>query len=505
MTLETLFAPDVDEQVVLSVCAARRQKDGDWVLAYGSLLLVPESCAQVSWPTWRVAEGRNLGTRTDPPLPPSICVSGETWLLGRTILSLAEAERWFERFLAGPGSECMSTSVLPQVGCLPPMQAHLEGPQALLQVFPGIDSPASSLIAGLGRPAQALVWRSTDSTPFAVPQIVEVESHQAFLPTQDIAGIHVTDESVDASIATTRGLMVGRAERTAWLGQSKGSGDFENYIANLGWDPQRIDLADLEITHVERLGRDTVLSTRLRLEDLDLNDARDAGSCSVRLPTIGRTVTHELLLHTVEGELLDRNGPYPIVEQIVTTMTINGQTLEPRVHGVTDPPPGLEDRLQRRDQLQAELEALLESSAQARMLADRQTAIQQLKAMLTTARGELLVQDRWFGQDLADWRLLDDVAIPVRVLTGKLAKDEQGDVEPAQIGKHVEARYRPKAPIHERLYLWEGGGLTVGGSPTTFGHAPVRIARMRNADVEQWRAEFESLWASPHFQEVPRI
>ena len=58
--------------------------------------------------------------------------------------------------------------------------------------------------------------------------------------------------------------------------------------------------------------------------------------------------------------------------------------------------------------------------------------------------------------------------------------------------------------MHERFYVWEGGGLSVGGSPTTFGQAPVRIQRLRPADAERCRDEFEQLWGSPLFKPVPR-
>ncbi len=256
---------------------------------------------------------------------------------------------------------------------------------------------------------------------------------------------------------------------------------------------------------MERLAGETVLSTRMRLEDLDLSAVRRLGSCSVSLPTVGRRVTHEVLLHTLEGDFLDRNGPYPIVERVIGTMTADGHTLEPHVFGITDPPPGLEARLARQEQIERELREVVESSAQARMIADRQSAIDRLKEWLEAARGEVLIQDRYFGQHHDDWRLLANVPVSVRVLTGKIAEDEDGEPLAVAIPAHVEARYRPKAPIHERFYVWDGGGLSAGGSPTTFGQAPVRIQRLRPGDADHCRNEFEALWSSPHFKPVPRV
>ena len=505
MTLRELFAYEADELAVLSVCAVRAPDDNGWVLVHGSLLLVPEACAQMSWPEWRASQGDRHATRLDPPLPASTTVAGETWLVGRASLAVGSAERWFEALLEHHAAAAGSGLVtLPAVDPLPPLSARLEHPEALLQVFPDIDSPASSLISGLDRPAQALLWRAPNVPAFVAPDSVKIDRQWLYSPSGKVAGIHVTSDDVHDAIATARGLLVGRAERRAWISEAHGSGDFEYYLADLGWDPGRIDLADLEVTHVERLGKETVLSTRIRLEDVDLAAVRHVGRCSVRLPTIGRKVTHEVLLHTVEGELLDRSGPYPLLERIVSTMTVDGHVLTPTVYGITDPPPELQARLERRDRLRAELDELLQNSAQARVIADRETARERLKEMLAGARGELLVQDRYFGQDLDDWRLLDDVKVPVRVLTGKIAMDDDGEVKLAPIGATVQARFRPKAPIHERLYLWDGGGLSVGGSPTTFGQAPVRILRLRESDVQQSRAEFEALWASPLFSEVPR-
>ncbi|HEY8815145.1 MAG TPA: hypothetical protein VIP57_08585 [Candidatus Dormibacteraeota bacterium] len=124
--------------------------------------------------------------------------------------------------------------------------------------------------------------------------------------------------------------------------------------------------------------------------------------------------------------------------------------------------------------------------------------------LLERARGELLVMDRYFGQDIADWRLLDGVTVPVRVLTGKLARTATGDVVKATLGAQVEARFRPKAPIHDRIYIWGGGGLSISGSPTSFGQAPLRLARLSAGEVNLWRAEFDTLWQSPFFSPVPR-
>ena len=256
---------------------------------------------------------------------------------------------------------------------------------------------------------------------------------------------------------------------------------------------------------MERLDLDVVLAVRIRLEDLEIDDTTMAGGAiAIELPTLGRSVTHELRLHTADGELLDLSGPYPLVERMEMRMEINGAKQAPIVMGITDPPPELAARIKRREEIESELEATIESRAQTRILADRKATIEHLTEHLKRARGELLVMDRYFGQDKNDWRLLDGVQVGVRVLTGKLAKDADGEICKARLGIGVEARYRPKAPIHDRIYVWEGGGVSIGGSPTSFGQAPLRLSRLASAEAELWRAEFEALWQSPHFAPVPR-
>lgn len=502
ITLLDLLAYEDDELAVLSVCASRRSATSRWLLAYGSLLLVPPECAATNWPHWRASQGA-LESQTAPDrLPSAHSEGGEHWLIGRAVMSAANAERWAAPLLAA-GRDPLPVE-LSAASPLPALAATLKAPAALVRALPQIDSPIASLLTGLHRPALGLLWTGGE-VRFNPPDRVQVGETAVFLPTKDLAGIHVTGEGVDPTIATARGIFVGRAERRAWLRDARGDGEFENYLIEIGWDPQRLDLADLEITHVERLNKEVVLSARVRLEDLDLSEVRTRGECLVRLPTLGRSVTHELLLHTAEGELLDQSGPHPIVERMEMRIAVNGHELEPIVSGITDPPPELGARLDRRDDIERELSSLLALGAQARIVSDAKAARERLVQELSQARGELLVLDRYFGQSLDDWRLLDGVAVPTRVLTGKLVMSQDGTSPcPAEIGAHVTARYRPRAPIHERIYVWEGGGVSVGGSPTTFGQAPVRFQRLTRAESDEWRQEFEGHWASGLFRDVPR-
>lgn len=168
------------------------------------------------------------------------------------------------------------------------------------------------------------------------------------------------------------------------------------------------------------------------------------------------------------------------------------------VGAATVGPTLLSDHIERLEELDDELKGMLQQGAENRILEDRSAANSTLKAELERARRELLVHDRYFGQDVHEWKLLKDVTVPVRVLTGKIS-DEVADI-PA----HVQARFRPKAPMHERVYLWDGGGLSLGGSPTTFGQAPVSLSRLDAVSADAWRHRFEAMWASGVFSPVPR-
>jgi hypothetical protein len=502
LTLEQLFGAASDEQAVLSVCATRSSPGDPWVLAHGTFLVVPEACAAISWPEWNHQQGAQHSPRVDPPLQPSLSAHDASWLLARQVCRVSKAEEWLKELWGQRPSKGIAR--LPELGCVPELQARLEMPKALARVVPGIDSPCSSLISGLGRPVQALMWANPEASRVDLPGQVEIEGHWSFMPSRDLAGIHLTEEGIDPAIATAPGLLVGRAERRAWLRDSRGEGEFRRYIVELGWDPSRIDISDLEITHIERINLDTVLANRIRLEDLDLAEVAGAGAVAIELPTLGRRVTHELVLSTLDGELLDHSGPYPLIERVEVGLEIDGEQQPPIVSGITDPPPELQARIERREEISAELREVIENGAQARILAYRSIAIERLTDLIERARGELLVMDRYFGQDTADWHLLDGVNVPVRVLTGKLAKDVDGEVVKATLGAQVNARFRPKAPIHDRIYIWEGGGLSIGGSPTSFGQAPLRLARLSAGEADIWRAEFETLWQSPNFSTVPR-
>jgi hypothetical protein len=465
--LEDILGAQRDESFVLSVCAARNRSG--WRLVHGTLLAVPEACAEMSWSDWHRTASHGLEAGTG---------------------SISPAD-WEPAKLD-----------LPAIGNVPQLSAELSAPAAVLRVLPHVDSAISVLIAGLGRPAEAMMWAESSDTRLDVPEIVDVGGQWCAGATRNLTGIHITPPHIAPPLATAPGLLVGRAERRAWLRDSKGERTFELFNVELSWDPDLIGLHDLELTHEQFVGDDVASSVVIRLEDLDTASVDEKGQCQISLVSLGSGIRHGVTLRTVDGDLLDRSGPYPLAERVEVGLETDGEPQAPVVVGEKRSPVSFDERSERARNIESEVKQVLRSGAQARIIADKATAVARLTAHLEGARDELCILDRFFGQHLEEWRLLDSVPVPIRVLTGKLEKDPSGGVAVPTFGPNVTVRYRRKAPIHERIYFWSGSGIVLGGSPSTFGESPLRITRLREAEMSEWRQIFEAEWRSPLYTEL---
>jgi hypothetical protein len=498
------LSPEQDEVAVFSALLDRAP-DGDAVLRHGALLIAPARCGEIAWGNWqREQGGADLGFCPEDA-PACFLYEAEDWLAGRTVVSVDDAASWLRDVTAAAQEPLAPGEVdrlTPGLGEMPAFRAAPKLPSAVNRIFGQTDVPAANFVASAVRPARGFIWRSgrSDERPdLLLPSQWELEGKSVIVPTLCVLGLNVPTDGVPQAASPPFGLLVARLERRAWLGETRGDGKFDRLHVGLRWEPERVDLADLALELEQQIDGEVVSRARFPLEDLaDIDQARSLGACSVPLPTIGRGVAFEVSLTTRDHELLDRMGPYPLVEQVSFTISADGSPGQTFSVGDAQDVPLLPDRLGRMQQVDQELADLLQQGAESRILDDRLAAESRLKVELDTARGELLVHDRFFGQDVREWELLRDVKVPVRVLTGKIAD------EVADIPLHVQARFRPKAPMHERVYLWDGGGLSLGGSPTTFGNAPVSITRLAAPSVEAWRKRFTEMWESDLFHDMPR-
>jgi hypothetical protein len=170
-------------------------------------------------------------------------------------------------------------------------------------------------------------------------------------------------------------------------------------------------------------------------------------------------------------------------------------------------------RLAALDTAEAGYTRLLTEGLSRRILDNPATALVAIQEAVEAARDDLLILDPYFGHQPADWAALGKVAVPVRVLTmhkqfakaATATKPGQLDVLiplPPQPGiQHLpllEIRsWSQKAPWHDRVYLWAGGGLTVGGSPSGLGKRLMRLDRLSPVEADAWRTRFEAWWVDP--------
>lgn len=296
-------------------------------------------------------------------------------------------------------------------------------------------------------------------------------------------------------------MLAGRIERQAWLIEQEGTREGDHKRVRIGWEPTRIDPGGLVVQTEEfDATGEMLLSEQIALADLDLSSVRETGRCEVSVPSLGPGLHHGLSLYGPDGHLMDRRAPAPFAESITLEVSIGDSQPMTTTIGSHARFPTIAERQALQADLQESLEGLRRAGAENRVLRERAPGLARLRALLENAHVELLVSDPYFGQLEEDWDLVKDLGVPVRVLTRKIKS------EPAPVPAKVAARIRPKAShlMHERVYVWDGGGILLGGSPSTIGGPPVTIQPLSAIDAEVQHTIFEGLWASPHFREVKR-
>ncbi len=479
------------ESAVLS--ALYEREDGEVRLRHASLLIGPARLGQVNWARWRIDHAIRLtwDFGEAKSLPPTFVFDGGTFVAGRSVMTPTEARAWL--------TEGVRKGDLPQSGPLPSATVRpFHRPQALLRVFPRLWTPVARLAAGAIRPMSGFFFETRERPSISLPSDWEIDGRRILGGAMTALGISIPDACFADRAPSAQGLLVGRLERRAWFNDVRGSGDFELYELHLGWEPERCDLAELEVELEEWVGDELAHSRRLALGETELGEREGAEKAIVSLPTLGRGVGHSARMHHRDGSLLDVTNRSKLVEQIDMKLQFSvsgGEPAEQRITAGHLYTPTVDERVERFDSVERQYRELLEAGLAGRIVTDPATAFDVVHRHLKAARGEVRVLDPYFGADAADWALLAAATLPVRVLTGWKA-------QPASMPlSHVDARKLDKAVqrtpgFHDRLYLWDGGGLSVGTSPSGLGKRDSRVDQLGAVEAAAWTALFETYWTS---------
>jgi hypothetical protein len=425
---------DSDERVVVSVIADRGPGEDGWRLRHATCLVAPAACAQTSWRGWAAAQsGEQEAFASGGDLPATCRIEGDDWLLARETPDLKRARAWLTEVNAAAGSH--ANFVSSELGRIPALRAELTPPTAVVRAMQFGGAGCGNLVAGAVRPAVGVMWRGARQ-PLEVdlPPRVNVGASFAGWPSRDVAGIHLTPTGVAEQLQTPEGLFVGRLERRAWLIDQQGTREGDHKLARLRWDAAAVDPSGLvlQVEEFDDYG-ELVLSQRIALADHDLVDVSNDAPYEVRLPTLGHKLRHGLSLYAADGSLLDRHEPWPFAETVSLSISLDGSIPLELTSGVPLAVPALDERLGRATEVSRELTRARLSGAENRVL-DHARRRPRMRALLETARGELLVADPFFGQVEADWTLVAGLAVQVRILTSKVAQ------VPAPIPAGVQAR-----------------------------------------------------------------
>jgi len=402
-----------EEVAVLSLAASR--DDGRWRIRRGSLLLGPPALSTMSWPEWAERDSPN-----ERPFDLSVYgVTASQWREFDQVVADWRFVRFSlpQRKVAGWLTEFLAQGIARLPGGLH-MGANAQPADALLNVFPHVDTPAAMLAAMAQRPL--IGWVHPLDGPSKAPDGLPPTGwepalgHGHFNATCLLVGISVDNAD---KIRPPHGLLVGRLRRRAWIARMHGAApDLQTFDVHLRLDPKRISLWDL-VLDLEETDDDGHLlgARRVRLADLDLPQ-HGADQVVVKLPTLGPRVVRRLRLYDLDGILVDAAEHVHLLERINFTLSVAGGDSMTTSIGDNSRPTLLR-RLEAQDRSERQHRTLLEAGVPSRVVAAGDDGRALLTERLAAARGELLIYDAYFGKDDADWDLLRRVSVPVRVLT----------------------------------------------------------------------------------------
>lgn len=481
-----------DEIVVLSAIYETRDEGHDLLAA--SLLVGPATTAD-GWPAWRAAEGFRPKPSEDAlRLPGEFAATLEGAIVGRAVLQPADAYRWL-RFVLEKGS-------CPPVGGLPQATASLGIARAPIRVCTHSETTAGDLATWLARPVVGFHFPRAGVEIHAVPgDAWEIEGTKVFSPAIDTLGMSWFEEKKGPPPS---GLVIGKFEPRAWLISQMLEREHDLYKVEIGFDPERVEIMDLEVEVEENIGEELVFAEHLRLEDTDLrevqakvygqNAAKRSLVIGVALPTLGRGVKRSVRLTHRDGQLLDEWQSFNIVETISINLTFDGAEQAPKTIGETRKQQDLVELLGAVERVRKQYADLRRGGARNRIFQTAADGRAALQGVLERATGELLVVDAFFK----DWSLLESLGTPPpRVLIGPDAQ-----APPTSFEGKVARWTKSYAPFHDRFFLWQGGGVSVGTSAGAVRNRLFRIVRISAAESEALREQFSLWWDDPGFDRL---
>lgn len=483
-----------DEAVVLS--AIYETTTDTPVLMAASLLVGPPAIATSGWPAWRAAAGfRPAPGEEALKVPATFVVMLESAIACRVTMDQSEAYGWLRRVL--------EDGVCSASGQLPEARAHLGPARSPIRICTQSSTAAGDLATWLTRPVVGFHFPRTDAPAGLQAGESWTVGDAEVLVTGaiDLLGMSWFDSKRGAAPS---GLLLGRFERRAWLAGQRLVPENDLYTIQIGIDPDRAELADLEVEVEEHIGDELVLGERLLIEDTDIREAQHVLygpkpttgrlEIGVALPTLGRGVKRSVHLHHRDGTLLDEWLSFNLAEKITMTMTVNGSEQRPITIGEERGPQDLVELLGAVERARSQYAALRREGSHNRIFDDLDQGRAAVRAILERAPGELLVVDAYFR----DWTLLTSLGgPPPRVLIGPDVNPPPDDFA----GRCAQWRERP-APFHDRFFLWETGGVSVGTSAGAIHDRLFRIVRIGPAEANVLRDRFSQWWSDPGFEHL---
>jgi hypothetical protein len=484
------LAPEPDEVAVLTVLYSTTGSQGV-SLHYASLLIGPEAMGSRGWPEWAQDHGvfstDGQAQVCGVGLPATFQHVLPSYIAGREVVSIDQAVSWLET--------AIETGLATPIGALPAASVHLGPADSLFQTFTGTETPAGTLLAATHRPVRGYLFPADVTLAGHPPERWQFGQRTVFTAPRWMLGFAATTR-----YEVVPGLFFGRLQRQAWLMGTRMSEDWRYLTIKLGLDPDHVYAADLEVDVQEFVGTEAVFSRRTRLDELALPDVAGATNLSLTLPSLSRGVKRMIQLYHRDGTLLDRTDSVATVEQVIVEATYTlpggGSTTQTITVGDKKEIP-LVARLDEIGEARRAYQSLLEAGLPERIIEQRETAERLIRDALEGAVGEILVLDPYFAAARSrfeeHWRLLANLSVPVRVLTGSKG------VPTANHDPNVTGRKwtRGAPPFHDRIYVWHGVGLSVGQSPDGFGKRIFRIDRFGEIEAREWQRLFEIWWASP--------